>query len=253
MRTRVLVGLAAALFVTSAAQSQTASIDKPWPSDFSKRLYINPEDLGGVRDRMERIVGYWGVRKGNVVTVSGDQPASFAVGNPSVTNVKLKELTPVYNSVITSGESLEAGIPVMSISLAQDERAQVKVTELAQFESSRLPTSADWAAVRESVESPNDVVFISAVVVTSVETTRLSQKRAGGGGIIQILNLGGKTYQSTEDSTSTLVVSVTATRPLSAITAPATRPGVRVAGRIIIKPEVASFGISDLGIAAIAQ
>lgn len=220
-------GIAFVAFSASAFAQPV--VDLALPSDFAKRIYINPADLGGIRDRMDRVVGYWGVLTNGQIQVSTDRPASFS-GAP-VTQVKLGDSKPIYRSVLSNSASVSAAIPVFSMTWSANQKAEISVMETAQFVSTKMPTQADWATITSGVPNSERIVFIDSAVVNLVETSVLTKNGGTGSGIFKILTLGGDKYVSNDSSSSTLVVSVTGRRPIGAMLAPTPAPAPNPAAR----------------------
>lgn len=200
----------------ASAQPVPWVMDAPLPSDLGGRTYLNSAAVAAYRDKLESLVGYWGVQEGNTVIVSTQRPASFASGNSSTVKVVLSKNEPIYSSVLTNEDSINAAIPVLSLNWSTSQRGQVTITETAQFISDRLPTDQDWAGLLTPVSgSAKRVVYVELATLSVVQTTVLTRRTLTGiASLLSSLKIGGNTYEGRDGSATQFVVSLGVREPI---------------------------------------
>jgi hypothetical protein len=186
------------------------------PADLGSRTYLNSAAVAAYRDKLETLVGYWGVQEGNTVTVSTQRPASFATGATSTVKVVLSKSEPIYASVLTNEDALNAAIPVLSLNWSNSQRGQVTITETAQFVSDRLPTDQDWAGFLAPPPGSNKrVVYVEIATLAVVQSSILTRRQGSGlANLLSSLNIGGNTFESREGSATQFVVSLGVREPI---------------------------------------
>lgn len=196
--------------IASPTSAQTASplpLDAPVPADLADRDFLPSAAVAGIRDKMERVVGYWAFVKDDRIEVTTAKPNSFATGTPVITKVTLGSGKPVYDSVLTKSSELQAAIPVLNLNWNANQRAQVTITDSAQFIAGGDPSQSDW----DSLPKPTNGghwVFVDSATVSVVQSAVLTEKTGGLSAMLSALSIGGKTYQAASGTQSSLVVSL---------------------------------------------
>lgn len=217
MKSLVAAAFCLSVFTTPAwAQTQPWSVDAPLPSDLGRRTFLNSEAVAAYRDKLETLVGYWGVQEGNTVTISSQRPPSFGTGTTTTVKVVLSKSEPIYASVLTNETALNAAIPVLSLNWSDSQRGQITITETAQFISDRLPTDQDWAGLLTPVAGSNKkVVYVELATLAVVQSTVLTRKEGSGlSALLSSLKIGGNTFEGREGSATQFVVSLGVREPI---------------------------------------
>lgn len=200
--------MAAALAMSgNALAAGPLPVDAPIPNDMKERVFLPASAVAGVRDKMERVVGYWAfVDKNGKIEVTTLRPASFT-GESALTKVTLGSGKPSYETILTSSKDLNAAIPVLNFSWSTNQKGQVTITDSAQFVAKGDPTSTDW----DNLPVPTNGghwVFIDAATVSVVQTSVLTEKSGGLSALLQAFSIGGKNYQALSGTSSDLIVAL---------------------------------------------
>lgn len=197
MKRFALSSLCLALCYAPPAMAQKLTEDAAFPSDYKDRTFLPSAAVAGIRDKMERVVGYWAfVDKNGKIEVTTERPASFQAVTTSLTKVTLTDGEPAYDGVITNASDLTAGLPVLSVSWGSNQRGQVTITDSAQFVSEKSPISSDWAKLPKPTNGGR-WIFIDAATVSLVSIDVLQEKNGALDALLGALRIGGKNYQST--------------------------------------------------------
>lgn len=207
MRFALLAAIALLLPIPAVGQV-ALPLDAPIPNDLKDRVFLPPAAVAGVRDKMERVVGYWAfVTSAGKIEVTAAKPTSFIGTSGPITKVSLGSGKPSYEGVITKSSSLTASVPVLSVAWSNNQRGQVTITDSAQFVAGGDPSSTDW----DSLPKPTNGghwVFIDSATVSVLQVTVLTEKSGSLGALLSALNIGGKNYQAMNGTTTALIVSL---------------------------------------------
>jgi len=214
MRLGTLLLFSIALTASTSRAAESYDLDAPVPQNLRQRTFLSPEQANAYRQAMEKVVGHWGVVKNGQVTVTTSIPASMKDSAPL--KVIIKDEKPIFNSIISQASSLNAGLPILSLTLAANEKATVTLTDTAQFLASGEPTDADWALVPPSTSSAK-VVFIDAAIVSLLETSTMVDKGGTFDGLLSVLKIGTKVYQAKEAASTSTVISIGAKQSLASM------------------------------------
>lgn len=208
MKIRILAAISLVCLASpSFAQSGPLPVDAPIPNDLKERTFLPSAAVAGVRDKMERVVGYWAfVSRDGKINITTARPTSFS-GGSAATKVTLGSGTPSYDGVLTKSADLNASIPVLGISWSNNQRGQVTITDTAQFIAGGDPSSTDWDNLPKATNGGH-WVFVDSATVSVVQTSILTEKGGTLTALLGALNIGGKTYQALNGSSSSLIVSL---------------------------------------------
>lgn len=198
--------------VASAAEGNPWSVDRPLPASFSNMTRLDPTKESGYRDKLETLVGYWGIQEGSTVYVSTTRPASFTAtgGAAAVVKITLQKSDPVYSSILTSNSGINAAIPFLNLSWGTNEKGQITITNVAQFfVDHELPTDNDAVAVGSPPAGSNKkIVYVETAVLSLVQTAVLKEKTGALSFLYTAFNIGGTNYQNIEGTTSSFLVTL---------------------------------------------
>lgn len=207
MNQRLVVWLIACGLSTPAAAQQW-SVNAPIPTNLQSRIYLDPAIAAVYQDKLERVVGYWGVLDGTKLIVTSARPASLSGQSSAPVKVVLQDTKPTYRSVIDNSTALRAAIPVISVSWESSKKGSVTVTDAAQFLVNADPSDADWRALGAAVGAKR-WVFVDAALLSLVETEVLTKKTGSANALLSALNIGGDRWEAQSGATTSFVVSLT--------------------------------------------
>lgn len=216
-----IVSAVALSFVAGAASSAPATpwpVDAPVPADLGGRTYLATSSATAYRDKLETLVGYWGVQEGDKVVVSTQRPASFATSTtPAVVKVALGKDQPVYRSILTNNRSITAAIPILNFTWGSDERGQITITETAQFQVNMLPTDADWNALPPlPAGTTKRYVYVELATLSVVNRNILKKSPGTLATLFSFLKIDGSNYRERDESRAEFVVTLGVREPLCA-------------------------------------
>lgn len=194
--------------VPAYAQSGPLPVDAPIPADLKDRVYLPSAAVAGVRDKMDRVVGYWAYMGANgKIEVTTLRPASMLTGNGALTKVTLGSGKPSYDGILTRSTELVMSLPVLGLTWNSNQRGQLTITDTAQFAAQSDPTSADWEAL-PPISNGGRWVFIDSATVSVVQTSILTERGGTLSALLQAFNIGGKNYQALSGTSTSLIVSL---------------------------------------------
>jgi hypothetical protein len=214
-----LATIAAALFIASAAsavaQQKVWPLDPLIPAELSKRNYLSPDVASVYKEKLEGMVGVWGVLKGNVVTVTAQRPTSFGTpGSTAVVKIALAKGDPVFTSVTSKASDVNTALPILNFSWGSNEKGQITITDTAQFLVDRQPTDQDWAGYLQAGANGSRVVYIDAALLSVVQLSVLKKKVGSIAALVTGLNIGGTNYEEKSGSITSFVVSLAIKEPI---------------------------------------
>ncbi len=215
MRATRMLMFSLALAGTAAPAAESFDLDAPVPPNVKERTFLSPEQANAYRQAMEKVVGHWGILRNGVITVTTGIPASLQ-GTSAPVKIVIKDEKPVFNSVVSNSQSANAGLPVLSLSLAANEKATVTLTDTVQFLAAGEPTEADWAMMPASTSSTR-LVFIDAAVVSVLQTNVMADKGGAIDGLLSVLKIGGKVYQAKDVTSTSTVISIGAKQSVASL------------------------------------
>jgi len=198
----------AALLLCAAGTAKAAppTIDAVVPAQIKNRLYLGDADVGALGNSLEPVVCYFGMLKDGKLEVASIMPDSFGSGSALV-GTKLEDGKAGYDAVVTSTKDVNAGIPILSLTLANNQKAEVSFTDTARVECAKSPNMADWEKLPVAA-ADRTWVFINTATVSVVRSTILTETTSGIAGLIQAFTVGAKTYNALDGSSSVLAVSL---------------------------------------------
>lgn len=195
-----------ALAAAEPAVAQTLTVDSPIPDDLYNRTYLPSNAVAGVRKNMEKVVGYFAfVNKDGTISITGNRPASAK--SSELARVQITGDKPSYESVVSKTSEINAALPMIGLTLNSNQRAQVTIIETAQFTSVSDPDQKDW----QNLPAPSNGghwAYVSSATISTVQITKMDEKGGGIDGLLQVLKIGGKTYQAKSVASNNLAVAL---------------------------------------------
>lgn len=191
--------------VAGGAGAETLKLDAPLPPDMQDRTYLPSAAVAGVRKNMEKVVGYFAFVKGGKITVTASKPASLSAA--ALARVQITGDKPSYESIVSNASSINAALPMIGLTLAANQRAQITITETAQFTSTGDPGADDWKNL-PAVINGGHWAYVSSATVSTVSVTTLEEKTGALDVLLSALKIGAKTYQAKSVASNTLAVAL---------------------------------------------